>query len=390
MRLAAFDPGYSQGYQGDHYLMKITFPHMGTAYIPFRALLTGLGHEVIVPPPCTQRTLSLGTRYAPESACLPLKINIGNFLEAQEQGAEAVVMAGGSGPCRFGLYGQVQREILRDLGVEMEMIILEPPRTHWRELVDKLSYLARGKDWRQILSALRLAWAKFRACDLLEQESLSIRPYELKKGATTRALQAALAEVDAACDVPQTRQALQRGRKRLHQIPCDLHRPVLHVGIVGEIYTVLEPFVNLRVEERLGEMGVVVHRFIWLSHWIIEHVVLSSLHLKRDTHLRRWARPYLHHFVGGHGLESVAHTVQLAAQKVDGVIHLLPFTCMPEIVAQSILPQVSRDYDLPILTLVLDEHSGEAGIITRLEAFTDLLRGRRWSGNISRVLVSEG
>ena len=107
--------------------MKVTFPHMGTAYIPFRALIEGLGHEVIVAPACTQRTLSLGTRYAPESACLPLKINIGNYLEAAELGAEAIVMAGGIGPCRFGFYAYVQQEILRDIGCDMEMIILEPP-----------------------------------------------------------------------------------------------------------------------------------------------------------------------------------------------------------------------------------------------------------------------
>ena len=52
---------------------------------------------------------------------------------------------------------------------------------------------------------------------------------------------------------------------------------------------------------------------------------------------------------------------------VDGIVHILPFTCMPEIVAQSILPLVSRDYQLPILTMVVDEHTGIAGVRTRLE-----------------------
>ncbi|HBT16035.1 MAG TPA: CoA protein activase, partial [Firmicutes bacterium] len=70
----------------------------------------------------------------------------------------------------------------------------------------------------------------------------------------------------------------------------------------------------------------------------------------------------------GHGLESVAHSVAMAREGIDGIVHVLPFTCMPEIVAQSVLPQVSRDYQLPILTLVVDEHSAEAGVHTRLEA----------------------
>jgi len=46
---------------------------------------------------------------------------------------------------------------------------------------------------------------------------------------------------------------------------------------------------------------------------------------------------------------------------------------MPEIVAEAILPGVSTAMGIPVLTLIIDEHSGEAGILTRLEAFVDLL-----------------
>jgi len=56
---------------------------------------------------------------------------------------------------------------------------------------------------------------------------------------------------------------------------------------------------------------------------------------------------------------------------------MFPFTCMPEIVAKNILPKVSNDMDIPVLSLAFDEQSGEAGIVTRLEAFIDLLKYRR-------------
>ncbi len=51
--------------------------------------------------------------------------------------------------------------------------------------------------------------------------------------------------------------------------------------------------------------------------------------------------------------------------------------CMPEIVSKSILPKISRDKDFPILTLVVDEMTGEAGYVTRIEAFVDLLERRK-------------
>ncbi len=357
--------------------MKVTFPHMGTAYIPFRALVTGLGHEAVVAPPCTQKTLNLGTRYAPESACLPLKINIGNYLEAAELGADTIIMAGGIGPCRFGFYAYVQQEILRDIGCEMEMIILEPPASGWRLLLERLQFLTQGVSVAQIGRTLRLFWEKMVACDRLEQLSLAVRPYEISAGSTTEALEQAYREVDRANSVDLVRRALRSGKARIQSVAQDRQRPVLTIGVVGEIYTILEPFVNFRLEEQLGEMGVVVRRKIWFSHWILHHLVLSAFRKQREAELFRWARPYLHHFVGGHGLESVAHTVQLAQEGVDGIVHILPFTCMPEIVAQSILPSVGKDYQLPILTVVVDEHTGIAGIRTRLEAFVDLLASRR-------------
>jgi predicted nucleotide-binding protein (sugar kinase/HSP70/actin superfamily) len=54
-----------------------------------------------------------------------------------------------------------------------------------------------------------------------------------------------------------------------------------------------------------------------------------------------------------------------------------PFTCIPEIVAKSILPRVSQDFRIPVLSLTIDEQTGRAGVETRLEAFIDLLRERR-------------
>ena len=50
---------------------------------------------------------------------------------------------------------------------------------------------------------------------------------------------------------------------------------------------------------------------------------------------------------------------------------------MPEIVAQNILPKVSRKEDIPVMSLVLDEQTGKAGYITRIEAFVDLVKRKK-------------
>jgi predicted nucleotide-binding protein (sugar kinase/HSP70/actin superfamily) len=45
------------------------------------------------------------------------------------------------------------------------------------------------------------------------------------------------------------------------------------------------------------------------------------------------------------------------------------------------LTSISRDFSIPLLHLIIDEHSGEAGIRTRLEAFIDLLKHRKTKNN---------
>ena len=51
----------------------------------------------------------------------------------------------------------------------------------------------------------------------------------------------------------------------------------------------------------------------------------------------------------------------------------MPFTCMPELVASTIVHRISNERNFPVLSLNFDEHVSEANLITRLEAFVDLL-----------------
>jgi len=102
--------------------MRVSMPHMGNLYIPFKAMFQTVGTDFVIPPVNSQRSLSLGTRYSPEGLCLPFKLTLGNMIEAAELGADTIVMAGGYGTCRFGYYARLQKEILHDLGYDIEMI----------------------------------------------------------------------------------------------------------------------------------------------------------------------------------------------------------------------------------------------------------------------------
>jgi predicted nucleotide-binding protein (sugar kinase/HSP70/actin superfamily) len=159
----------------------------------------------------------------------------------------------------------------------------------------------------------------------------------------------------------------------LQNVDFDDSKKPLKVGIIGEIYVQLEPFANFYLEEQLGHMGVEVRRSIYLTSYT-RHDVLST---KGDMGSVALAMPYLAQKVGGHGQNSVGDIIRYAKMGYNGVVQLAPFSCIPEIVAKSLVPQLSRDHGIPVLTLFIDEQTGAAGVQTRLEAFVDMMEQRR-------------
>jgi predicted nucleotide-binding protein (sugar kinase/HSP70/actin superfamily) len=381
---------------------------MGNLWIVIKTILEDLGLEVIVPPRPSRQSLDVGVRHSPEFACFPLKLSIGDLVAAIEKGADTVVMAGGIGPCRFGHYAQVEAQVLRDLGYDVDMVVLEPPQGHFSELLAKVRYLTGGKPLWRVWRALRFGFEKLQALDDLDRSLVRARPVESRPGTAAREHRRAVLAVERAGGIRDTRRAAREGMEAVAGVvgegsktieraaraapqdvgqprggvrpPASTGRSLLRVGLVGEIFMVAEPFANQDMERRLGEMGVEVSRSLYLSDWVRTHLLpgfLARTRRDRTRDIRRAARPYLGHFVGGEGLDSVGEAILFDRQGYDGVVHVAPFTCMPEIVAASLLPEASRDLGLPVLSLFLDEHSGEAGLQTRLEAFVDLLARRR-------------
>jgi predicted nucleotide-binding protein (sugar kinase/HSP70/actin superfamily) len=120
-------------------------------------------------------------------------------------------------------------------------------------------------------------------------------------------------------------------------------------------------------------MGVEVNRSLYLSEWIIEHIIKGGLKIRKKQLFQTEAEPYLKTPIGGHAQETLGHSVIYAKQHYDGIIQIYPLTCMPEIVADSILPQIRKDFNIPVMTLIVDEMTGEAGYMTRIDAFVDML-----------------
>ncbi len=197
----------------------------------------------------------------------------------------------------------------------------------------------------------------------------------MEKGAADRVFDQAIRAIEEAPDIISVKEVVAEYSEKLNQIPINSQITPLKVGIVGEIYIVMEPFVNMNLEKELGKLGVEVRRT--KSTAASEWARLGSFNVLNEEkkRLKKFAFPYLKRDISGHGLESLAEKVRLSREGYDGIIHLMPFTCMPEAVAANIMPSTKEN--IPVLTILCDEQMAKAGFLTRLEAFVDLLKWRR-------------
>jgi predicted nucleotide-binding protein (sugar kinase/HSP70/actin superfamily) len=354
--------------------MKLTFPHMGNLGIAVKTMFEELGVEVIVPPLPNKRALELGVKYSPEFVCLPFKVTLGNFIEALQQGADVLAMVGGFGPCRLGYYSTIQNLILKKLGFEFDMQTFEP---RVFDYLKKLIRLSKDKSLLNAVYAFWFGWKKLLELEKVEYLRRKIKPFELNDGETDRVYKELIKEINQASTFKELKKIKESVKDRFFSIRLRKERFKIKIGIVGEIYVVLEPFVNLDIIKKMTLMCVEVDVAVGVSPLIKQHLSTDKDPLTSKKYAIELSHLYLNQMIGGEGNISVGKSIIYAKSGYDGVIHIMPFTCSPENMAKAILSRVSKDYNIPIMSLVVDEHTQDTGLITRIEAFIELVKKRK-------------
>lgn len=358
--------------------MKISFPNMGqvTAY---KKLLELLGHQVIMPERPTQRTFDLGVLHSPEFICYPAKVMAGTYIEACEKGAEVIISSGGSGPCRAGMYCEIHRRILKKLGYNTEVIIFD---SMFKAPLYFLRQIFRIKNGKPLIYVLKWGFFVIKMMEYLDNIEKSIkikRAYEVNKGDFDRCL----AEINRMFYNTNNKRQLKKeyikACNMIDAVPVTSREEnkKLRIGIIGEIFVVMDSATNMNIESRLNALGVEVTSSQYISDWIY-HNMKPGFMCKDETHrMHEAGKKYSTCNCGGHHLGNVGWIENYASKGYDGIVHLMPFGCLPELVTRSMSHKLSEQMDIPILTMSIDEQNGEANTQTRLEAFVDLCAGRK-------------
>ena len=130
----------------------------------------------------------------------------------------------------------------------------------------------------------------------------------------------------------------------------------LNVALSGHPYNIYDDFINMDLVKKLNKLGVGVLTEEYLDQGKID-----------DEIKQLYKRPFWTFARNSYGFTSYVATNKIA----DGIIYISSFACgIDSVVVELIKNKVG---DFPLIVLKVDEHTGEAGLETRIEAFVDML-----------------
>ena len=138
------------------------------------------------------------------------------------------------------------------------------------------------------------------------------------------------------------------------------------VALLGYPYAIYDQFISAGVYDKLVKLGAEVITF--------EQIPLRQM--------RRFSRVLPQNFFWYYSNQVCWAGLHLLDKKesIDGIIHVTAFGCGPDAMVDKTLELEAKKTSVPFLSLIIDEHTGEGGVQTRLEAFVDMLWAKRRHG----------
>lgn len=344
------------------------FPQWGNYSYAFRYLFeNGFDVKYLTPPPITKHTLEIGTKNSPDFVCVPFKYCLGCYLEALENGANCLLQINGA--CRLNYFGELHEQILSDLGYKfaffnMANINYKSPKS----IIENLKLINPNFSIAKVLKTIPTTLKIVKIIDIFENIIRKNVGFEINNGEFDLIYREFLNNLNKAQNRKTVKKLSKVYKKKLNSVPINKPEKTIKVGIIGDYYTVQEPFSNHFMEKELAKMGMEVYRAMNLS---------STIFGRGKKKKKKIGKKYAKFDIGATSNYSIAEALEYAKSGLDGIIQIKAFGCTPEIDAMPILQNIGNDYKIPILFFSFDSQTSETGIKTRLEAFYDMIIARK-------------
>ncbi len=293
-------------------------------YLPFwTTLLWELGFEVVVSPKTNRQVVNLGLERVLSEACFPVKIAHGHIQYLLDKNVDAVFL-----PSFINLNNPDEK------GTGLSC-----PYTQSIPYVSRIAFDAI----RVIAPVVDLQHGKKFLINEIER---SFKPLRLKRSGISKAIDMAFSAQDRFSDAIKAKSA---------EVLSSLKDNA--IVIVGRAYNALDSGVNLEIPRKLADLG-------------IQSIPFDFLPLEGRSIDDEWPNMY---WRSGQRILKTARFIK--GMKNLYAIYIGNFSCGPD---SFILKYFKKEMgEKPFLHIEIDEHSADAGAITRCEAFLDSISHRQ-------------
>jgi len=298
-------------------------------FLPFwSTLLWELGFEVELSSNTNRSIINKGVESILSESCFPHKVAHGHIKDLIDKGVNAIFLPSfinlnpNTNPMRGFACPYVQTipyiaNIAFDLNQRPTIKLLTP-----------VVNMERGEDY------------------LLKEIHRCLKPFHISKGAIKKALVKAK---------EAQQEFINSIKKRGREILEDFHEKI--IVIVGRSYNAFDSGVNLEIPRKLANLGILA---IPMDYLPIEDIDISRI----------WSNMY---WRSGQNILRTAEIIRKDPRLF--ALYIGNFSCGPDSFIHRYFKEAMAGK--PFLQIEIDEHSADAGVITRCEAFLDSISGRK-------------
>lgn len=335
--------------------MRVGIPRALSYYdfYPFwYGFFSDLGIEIVLSDVTTKQTMSIGSSLVVPETCLPVKVYVGHILNLLDKGIDKIFV-----PSIQSIAPKIYNcSKLRGLP-DLIRNVVKRPITLIEATLDKsekdcglYSFLKEIAahygitDFERIKKASKNAWKVYNNFHVMTRSGV---PYK-------KALRFAM----------ENKVVINENQKTYP----------INIALIAHGYNLYDERVSMKIFEKLEKLDVKAYTALNLTQEQMEEG-LNAMNSKLY-----WANEY--EITG-----AAAHYIQ--DRKIDGVITINAFGCGPDSLMVERIARYARTNNKPILHLSIDEQTGEAGFVTRIEAFIDMLYRKKRSKIINKIRIDE-
>jgi len=314
--------------------MKVGIPRALLYYnfYPFwKTFLTELGAEVIVSPPTNRQILSDGVKYAVDEVCLPVKIFFGHVISLKDKVDYLFIPRIASIEKKFFICAKFWGlpDVIRNSLEDIPPLLTTDIDLNRKSLFHSMWQL--GRRLRANFFNIHTAYRKARG---IQEKFLQSRQQIRSPSEFLSLLEGEKVKVSSTNNYK--------------------------IGLIGHPYNIYDDYLNVDIAARLEEMGASVVTPEMLSPTLLYE---ETKKLSRKNY---WT----------YGKDILGAARYLARERVDGLIFLVSFNCGPDSLLTELAIRKIED-KIPVLLLIFDEERAEAGMMTRIESFMEIVKKRK-------------